>query len=179
MPSPKIMRCACQHVNIEGRGDTNFVQTFGVCVSPACRRAGGKDSIKNLTHLDHAVVVAMSTVRKMQMTVNQIVFMISVRNGLMSAGGAMPVLRVMGVARMVRSAASRIGSTDSQGVLIDVFVVDKMKVSIMKVILMVIVPDNGMATIGTVGVWVLVMSTMFVHGVSFLPCKRVISIEIP
>jgi len=51
-----------------------------------------------------------------------------------------------------------------------VFIVEKMKVSIMKVILMVIVPDNGMATIGTVGVWMLLMSTMVVHGVSFLSC---------
>ncbi len=55
----------------------------------------------------------MGTVRKMQMAINHIVLMISMRNGFMSAGGAMPVLRVMGVTRMVRSAASRIGSTDS------------------------------------------------------------------
>ena len=46
------------------------------------------------------------------------------------------------------------------------FIMREMQMPIMKVILMVLVSDNGMATIGTVCVGMFVMNTMVAHDAS-------------
>lgn len=73
------------HVKREDCDDTIVVRISGVCESRLPDQAGGTESVKKLTHLDHAMVVTMGTVRKMQMAINQIVDMIAVRNRLMPA----------------------------------------------------------------------------------------------
>nr|WP_312742668.1 hypothetical protein [Candidatus Nitrospira neomarina] len=143
------------------------VQASGVYASRLHYLAGGTDSVKQLTHLDHAMVIAMSAVRKMQMAVNQIVDMVAVRNRLMPACRPMAMGGLMGLAIVVGGTISGIHSPYSQGVFIHVFIVREMQMSIMKVILMVLVPDNGMATIGTVCVGMFVMNAMVAHDASF------------
>ena len=78
-----------------------MVQTSGVCESRLPDQAGGTEPVKKLTHLDHAMVVAMSTVRKMQMAINQIVDMIAVRNRLMPACRSMAMGGLMCLAIVV------------------------------------------------------------------------------
>ncbi|MCA9452256.1 MAG: hypothetical protein KC584_06470 [Nitrospira sp.] len=94
---------ACDaYVKREDRGDRIVVRTSGVCESRLPDQAGGTEPVKKLTHLDHAMVVAMSTVWKMQMAVNQIVDMIAVGNQLMptcrsmAMGGLMCLAIVVG-----------------------------------------------------------------------------------
>ncbi len=89
MPSKWPIMPRDAHVKREDGGDTIVVRTSGACESRLLYRAGGTDSVKKLTHLDHAVVVAMGTMRKMQMAVNQIVDMVAVRNRLMPARRSM------------------------------------------------------------------------------------------
>ena len=54
----------------------------------------------------------MSVVRVMQMTIDQVIHMVSMGNGFVAAIGAVNVGRIVSLTAMVRCAIGRIGRTD-------------------------------------------------------------------
>jgi len=103
------------------------------------------------------VVIAVAAVRVVQMPVHQVVDVVAVRDCLMAAAGA--VLVVTGVAATVvgGSALGRIGSRDAQMMLLNPLGAHVMQVAIVKVVDVPVVPDSGMAAIGSMLVIVLEM----------------------
>jgi hypothetical protein len=83
--------------------------------------------IYELGEFDLAVIVAMSIMVMMEVTVNDVAGVIAMRNGFVSASGAMCMFGVMGRAGMT-------GAATIKGMLVYVIVMLMMKVSIMQVI---------------------------------------------
>jgi len=97
------------------------------------------------------VVVAVIAVRMMEMAFDEIVDVIAVRYGLMSAGRAVYVARRMPGARMLRSTRRRIGGRHRQHVLDDRSVgVGVMKVTVVQVVDVIVVLHGGVSAIRTV-----------------------------
>lgn len=76
------------------------------------------------------MVVAVAVVRVVQATVDEIVDVIAVWNGLVAAAGAMDVTGANGV----RRAAHRVGGVDRNRVLVDVITVHVMQMTVMQII---------------------------------------------
>ena len=83
----------------------------------------------------------------MQISIHQAVDMISVRNSLMTAIGAMLVICIVSIAFVTAGAVGGIRGVDLELVLINVTVVERVKVSIVQVIGVVVVNNRGVAAI--------------------------------
>ena len=92
----------------------------------------------------------MLVVRMMQMSIDDIVDMVAVRNCLMSTLSAVGMARVVSGARMGRRAASRIRLARGENVLVDVSLVEMMQVPVVKIILVAIVFDGLVPAVGTI-----------------------------
>lgn len=110
------------------------------------------------------MVVAMSAMRMVQMPVDQIVDMVAVRHGLVSAARTMPVVLRMAIAGMVRGAGGRIARVDVQDMLVDMIAVRMMKVTVVKIVYVVAVPYGDMAAAGAMLVWMIVVNLVLVVG---------------
>ena len=93
------------------------------------------------------MVVAVVSIRVMQISIHQVVDMISVRNSLMTAIGAMLVICIVSIAVVTTGAVGGIRGVDLELVLINVTVVERVKVSIVQVIGVVVVNNRGVAAI--------------------------------
>ena len=115
-------------------------------------------------NLKLAVVVAMPAVRVVQVAIDQIVDVITVRNRRVSAIWAMNVAECMTRTSVLRSAGRRICRVDWQHVLVNGAIGFRvMQVPIVEVINVAIVLDGGMTAV--LAVFVIVMS-MNVAGMS-------------
>jgi len=103
----------------------------------------------------------MAIVRMMQMARDQIVGMIAVRNGFVSAVGAVNVLIVVPGALVARRTIGRIGGVDGKRVLVVVIVVGTVEMAVVNVVDVAVVPDGGMPAIGAV-----LMDVIFVRVMS-------------
>jgi len=92
----------------------------------------------------------MLVVRVMQMSIDDIVDMVAVRNCLMSTLSAVGMARVVSGARMGRRAASRIRLARGENVLVDMSLVEMMQVPVVKIILVAIVFDGLVPAVGPV-----------------------------
>jgi hypothetical protein len=92
----------------------------------------------------------MVSVRMVQMPVDEVIDMIPVRNGFMTAARAMHVVCVVPPASVVGGTASRVGFVNVDRVLIDVVFVEVMEVTVVKVVHVITVLHGRMATIGPV-----------------------------
>lgn len=120
-------------------------------------------------HLKRPVVVAVIAVRMMQVSVNQIIKMITVRNGGVAAVGAVNVFPV--VAFRPQRAFVGVDVADGNGVFIHMVVVRMVQMAIVKVIHMPVVHDGDMPAIFAVDVRMVRMSfarMRFVHRFLFL-----------
>jgi hypothetical protein len=102
------------------------------------------------------VIVAVVAVRMMQSSVHEVIDMIAMRNGLMSAIWPMLVCAV----RFGR-AAHRILLIDRQCMFVDVILVHVMQMTVVKIVHMTVMPDRGVAAVramlmGVIGVVLLV-----------------------
>src|SRR5258708_24959636 len=88
------------------------------------------------------VVGTMLVVRVMQMSIDDIVDMVGVRNCLMSTLSAVGMARVVSGARMGRRAASRIRLAPGENVLVDGSLVEMMQVPVVKIVLVAFVFDG-------------------------------------
>jgi hypothetical protein len=102
------------------------------------------------------VIVTVVAVRMMQSAVHEVIDMIAMRNGLMSAIWPMLVC-----AARFGCAAHRIFVIDRQCMFVDVILVHVMQMAIVKVVHMTVMPDRGVAAVramlmGVIGVVFLV-----------------------
>jgi exodeoxyribonuclease V alpha subunit len=97
-----------------------------------------------------AVVIAVTAVRVVQMPVHQVVDVIAVRDRLMAAARTVLVVTGMAAAVMGRSALGRVGCGDAQAMLLNPLGAHVVQVAVVQVVDVPVVPDGGMAAIGSV-----------------------------
>ncbi len=95
------------------------------------------------------MVVAVAVVRMVQVAIYQIVHVIAVGNGFMTAAGTMNVLCVVARAIMAAGAIRGIVGVYIQGMLIHVIAVNMVQVAVVQVIDVVAMLDGGVAAIET------------------------------
>lgn len=93
------------------------------------------------------MIVAMRIVAAMEMSGNEVVRMVAVGNGFVSAIGAMRVTGGVALARVRARARGGIGCGHLQPMLVDVSVVDVMEVAVVEVVDVVAMLDAGMRAI--------------------------------
>jgi hypothetical protein len=109
------------------------------------------------------MVIAMRAMGEVQMAGDQIIDMVSVRHGLMSAVRAMAMSGLMPLAAMARRASSRVFRSDTEPMFIDVVAVWMMKVSVMEIIGVVVMGDSWMPAVRSVLMTVMLMDGMVAH----------------
>jgi len=113
------------------------------------------------------VIVTMRSVWMVQVPLHQVVHVISVRHGLMSAVGPMDVIGLVRSAVVARCASILVASACLHLVFINVVSVNMVQMAVMEIIGVAVVLDGRVATIGAVDMGVRFMdSTGFRHGSS-------------
>ena len=80
------------------------------------------------------MVVAVCAVRVMQVAVDEVVGVVAVRNGLVTAGRAVDVRDVVAAAGVRRRAGIRVGRAHCDDVLVDVRLVQVVQVAVVQVV---------------------------------------------
>ena len=101
--------------------------------------------MSDLETVDGPVIVAVPLVGMMEVSVDEVIDMISMGNGFVSASLSMLVFGAMRAAGMARRAIGRIGGTDLDAVLVDMIGMRVVEMSIMKVVDVTVVTDCGMS----------------------------------
>lgn len=105
------------------------------------------------------MIVAVSVVRVMEVPIDQVVDMVTVRDGRMTAVGPVNVSRVVPAALVVGRAVGRVGVVDFQLVLNNLPVrLLVMEVAVVEVVDVTVVLDCRVAAAGAVLVWVVFVS---------------------
>jgi hypothetical protein len=102
------------------------------------------------SELDGTVIVAVVPVRMVKVAVHQIIDVVSVRDGLVTAAGPMHVTGSMSRAAMVWRAAVGVTFRDGNHMLVDVAVVRVVKVTIMKIVDVTVMANGDVSTLGPV-----------------------------
>lgn len=105
-------------------------------------------------------MIAMIAIRMVQVSIDEVVNVIAVRNGLVTAAFPMLVACVVTAAGMSLGAGVRISSRDSENVLVDMSLMKRVQVAIMEIIDVVRMPDRCMAATGAVLVGVVLVDCM-------------------
>ena len=111
-----------------------------------------------------AVVVAVAAVGVMEMSVDEIVDVVSVGNGFVTAAGAVDMGGVMSAAGVFRGADGRVERRESNAVLVDVAVMQVVQMTIVEIVDVIVVPDGGVAAAGFVLVRMFRMDGAGGHG---------------
>jgi hypothetical protein len=109
--------------------------------------------------LHRAVVVAMIAMRMMQPSAHEVIDVITMGHGLVSAGWPM-LVRTAGL----RRALDRIGGVDRDGVLVDMILVRVMEVAVVEIIDVAFMADRRMPAVGTMLVSVVGMMLLGAGG---------------
>lgn len=118
-------------------------------------------------HGHRTVVVAVVAVGVVQVPVHEVVHVVAMWHGLVSAAGAVHVTRVVRAAVVVGCALIRVLRADRQHMLVDVVTVGVMQVAIVQVVHVPVVLQRGVAAAGTVLVCVALMN-LTVHFIPLL-----------
>lgn len=110
--------------------------------------------------MDLAVAIAMSLMGMMQMAVDQIIHMIAMRYGLVTAIGPVLVFGAVRGAVVAAGAGARIRAARFELVLVYVTVVKRVQMAVVKIVGMPIVEDGGVATAGAVLMLVVLVNIM-------------------
>lgn len=105
----------------------------------------------------------MAVVLVVQMTIHQIVDVVAVGNGFVTAARSMNVTRVVGRAFMTVCAIGCVIGVYIQGMFVYVIAVDMMQVTVMQKIDVVAVLDGGVTTAGAVLMVVIFVFLAFRH----------------
>ena len=89
------------------------------------------------------------------MAINEVVGVVAMRYGFVSAAGAVYMSRFVAVAVMIWGADVRVGGADGDGVFIDVVAVRMVQVTVVQVINVAFVLDGGVAAACAVLVFVI------------------------
>jgi hypothetical protein len=105
----------------------------------------------------------MSAVGEVQVTIDDVVDVVSVRHSLMTAVGAMMMSSLMPAAPMGRSACCRVLLRDTELMFIDMIAVDVVQMPVVQIILMIAVANGLMAAVGAMLVTVPIMYGVIAH----------------
>lgn len=111
-----------------------------------------------------SMVVAMGSVGEVQMAGNQIVHVVAVRDGLMPAGCAMVMIRIVTLAAVGRRAGNGVLLRHVQAMFIDMVAMEVMQVAVMQIIRVAVMKNSGMAATGSVSMAVLIVNRVIAHG---------------
>ena len=117
-------------------------------------------------HLYRPMIVAMSTMGMVQPSIHEVIDVVAVRYGFVSARRAMLVR-----ADRLRCALHGIDRVDCNGMLINVIPVRMMQMAIMKIIDMVVMSNRRMPTVGTMCVAMVAMMLLGAGSHSLLPFR--------
>jgi len=115
-----------------------------------------------------AVVVAVTSVRVVQVPGDEVVDVIAVRDGLVTAPGAVDVALGVTGAVVRRRACGRVGGADFEDALVHVAIVAVVEVAIVEVVDVVAVADCEVTAVGAVDVIVIRMGGV-AHDFFFFP----------
>lgn len=104
------------------------------------------------------MVVAVAVVGVVQMTVDQVVDVVTVRDGFVPAAFTVPVARRVGPAGVVGRAVGRVAAADAQAVLVHVVRVRMVEVPVVQVVDVAVVPKGEVAAAISVDVGVAVVA---------------------
>jgi hypothetical protein len=110
------------------------------------------------------MVIAMAIMRVMQVIADEIVDVVSVGHGFMTAARPVDVIRSMSATMMVGRAARGIVGADFQHVLIHMIAVHMMQMAIVQIVDMIAVSHSRMAAARAVNVGVAVMMRLIAGG---------------
>jgi hypothetical protein len=143
-----------------------FVCGRGILVNFHASAMSLLEERKPLSDPYSAVVVAVGIMRKVEVAVDEIIQVISVRNGFMAATGPMAMTRLMCLTTMSGRAGDRVRRAHGEDMLIHMVFMQVMKVPVVQVILMVLVVDDTVAAMRPVLVPVGVVNLMSGHALS-------------
>ena len=103
------------------------------------------------------MIITVISVRMMQMTIHQIVYMISVWNLFMAAVWTVNMIWIVSSTSVVWRARTGVCRSDLDSMFVDVIAMGMMEMSIVKIVHMVSVLNRRMATSWTVNVFMLRM----------------------
>ena len=109
------------------------------------------------------MVITMIAVLVMQTAVDQIIDMVAVRNGLMTATFPMNMART----GIERNAGIRVGFIYRQGVFVVMAVVLVVQMAVVQIVDMAVMFDGGMTAAAAVNMGVVVMNGAVCHDASF------------
>ncbi len=110
-----------------------------------------------------AVVVAVAAVGVVEVAVHEVVHVVAVRHGFVSASGAVLVVRIVGAAGVIGRAVSRVRAADRQEVLVHVVGVGMMEVAVVQVVGVAVMAHGQVTAAFPVNVLVAVV-TIAGHG---------------
>jgi hypothetical protein len=110
------------------------------------------------------VVVAVAAVGVMEMTVDEIVDVVAVRDCFVAATGAVDMGGVMSATGVFRGAGGRVERRESDAVFVDVAVMQVVQMTIVEIVDVIVVPDGGVAAAGFVLVRMFGMGGADGHG---------------
>ena len=122
---------------------------------------------------DPPVIIAVVTVRVMQVAGDEVVDVIAVRDLLVTAVRAVDVLALVGGAVVLRSAVGGMVGVDLDDVLVDVIPVGVMQVPAVEIVDVAVVFDGGVSAARLVLVLVLLVDGVLVHAPSLPQPPRV------
>lgn len=114
------------------------------------------------------MVVTVIAVHVVQVSVDEVIDVITVRDREMSAAFAMHMVSVVSVAAVALGAARRVPIAHFEGALDDLAVLEAMQVPVVEVIDVVAMLHAQVATVGTVLVVVIRVVVRVLHGFGFL-----------
>jgi len=114
-------------------------------------------------------MIAVTVVRMVKVTVDEIVDVVAMRNGGMTTAGTMAMRGVMGAADVPLRARLRVRRTHPDGMLVNVAVMVVVQMPVVEIVDVIVVADGEVSTVVSVNVTVILVRTMWNgHGGSFL-----------
>jgi hypothetical protein len=114
-----------------------------------------------------AVVVAVAAVRVVQVAFNEVIDVVAVRHGLVSAGGAVPMALLMTAAVVLGRAFLGVVAVDFELMFLHAALADVMQVSVVQVVDVTLVLQRGVPAAGAVLVLVVAVLCRCHRMVSF------------
>jgi hypothetical protein len=103
-----------------------------------------------LGQFDRAVVIAVIAVRMVQVAIDEIIDVVPMRHGFVTARRAVNVARLMAATVVIRSALVGIFRIDRERMLVDVIAVHVMQMAVVQIVDMIVVLDRRMPTVRAV-----------------------------
>lgn len=116
------------------------------------------------------MIVAMITVRMVQVAIHEVIDVVAVRHRLMPATGTVNMAGGVAAATVLRGAAIGILRADRNHMLIDMVTMHMMEMSIVQVVHMALMFDRGMAAVRAVLMVVVIVLLASAHAM-YLPVK--------